>query len=83
MERTSEERRTWNTPVREPWNPVIKHCLNAVDEHMRLYLQTYDPWHLAQAEVLRTYTLELKKWIHFTEGRDRAQAEKVTPVKSA
>lgn len=48
---------------------MIKQCLNAVDEHMRLYLQTGNSWHLTQAEVLRKYTLELKKWIHSTEGR--------------
>lgn len=69
MKNIGDERRTWNTPVREPWNPVIKQCLNAVDEHMRLYFETRDPWHLSQAEVLRTYALELKKWIHATEGR--------------
>lgn len=66
---TNEERRTWNTPLREPWNPVIKHCLNAVDEHVRLYLSTQDLWHLQQSEALRNYVMELKKWIHKQEGR--------------
>lgn len=69
MKSTGENKRTWNTPVREPWNPVIKQCLNAVDEHMRLYFETGNSWHVAQAEILRKYTLELKKWIHSTEGR--------------
>ena len=63
------ERRTWNTPTREPWNPVIKACLNAVDEHIRLYLTTGDRWHLEQAAVLRVYTLSLKQWIHTQEGK--------------
>ena len=69
MKSTGNERRTWNTPIREPWNPVIKQCLNAVDEHMRLYFESGDPWHQEQAQILRKYTLELKKWIHKTEGR--------------
>lgn len=69
MKSIGNERRTWNNPVREPWNPVIKACLNAVDHHVRLYLETQDPWHMDQAEILRVYTLELKKWIHATEGK--------------
>lgn len=60
--------RTWNTPVREPWNPVIKQCLNAIDEHMRLYLESGEVWHLRQAQILREYVLDLKKWIHRMEG---------------
>ena len=68
MKKDTSERRTWNNPTREPWNPVIKACLNAVDEHTKNYLQTGDPWHEQQAEILRKYVLELKKWIHATEG---------------
>ena len=69
MKNIGNERRTWNNPVREPWNPVIKHCLNAVDHHVRLYLQDGNEWHLEQAEILRKYILSLKKWIHATEGK--------------
>ena len=58
-----------NTPIREPWNPVIKKCLDAVDTHMRLYLVTQDDWHLSQAETLRKYVKELKVWIHKQEER--------------
>lgn len=65
------ERRTWNTPLREPWNPVIKQCLNAVDEHVRLYLETHDSWHIQQSEKLREYVMELKRWIHTQEGKNQ------------
>jgi len=60
--------REWNTPIREPWNPVIKRCLDAVDEHIRLHIKTGDDWHLSQAETLRKYVKELKVWIHKEEG---------------
>ena len=62
--------REWNTPVREPWNPVIKKCLDAVDLHTRLYLETGDEWHQSQAKVLRNYVSNLKTWIHKQEGRE-------------
>lgn len=48
---------------------MIKNCLNAIDEHMRLHFESGDPWHREQAQILRQYTLELKKWIHEREGR--------------
>ena len=63
------ERRTWNTPLREPWNPVIKACLNAIDEHVRLYVETSDRWHLTQAQTLRAYVATLKDWIQGQEGK--------------
>lgn len=52
-----------------PWNPVIKACLNAIDEHVALYLKTGEQWHLAQAQILREYVAELKEWIHRVEGK--------------
>jgi hypothetical protein len=64
------ERRTWNTPLRKPWNPVIKACLNAIDEHVALYLATGESWHLEQAAVLRNYVRNLKDWIHSREGKN-------------
>jgi len=64
------ERRTWDTPLRKPWNPVIKACLNAIDEHIRLYVETRDIWHLRQAEYLRDYVVRLKDWIHGQEGKN-------------
>ncbi len=42
---------------------MIKHCLNAIDYHIDLYVKTGHVWHLDQAEVLRVYLLELKNWI--------------------
>ena len=62
--------REFNTPVREPWNPVIKKCLDAVDTHVKLHLDTGDTWHLSQAEVLRQYVRDLKTWIHQQEKND-------------
>jgi hypothetical protein len=65
----NSELRTWNTPIREPWNPVIKHCLNAVDYHIDLFVQTHDPWHFCQAQKLRDYLKDLKNWITEEEGK--------------
>ena len=62
--------REWNTPIREPWNPVIKKCLDAVDLHTRMYLETGDEWHQYQAKTLRNYVRTLKTWIHKQEGRE-------------
>jgi hypothetical protein len=63
------DRRTWDTPLRKPWNPVIKSCINAIDEHVRLFIATEDIWHLGQAEHLRDYVVKLKDWIHEQEGK--------------
>ena len=62
------EKRTWNNPTREPWNPLIKACLDGVDRHTRMYLETGDTSHLDQAQLLRDYVLGLKVWIHRVEG---------------
>jgi len=64
-----DERRTFNTPIREPWNPVIHNLLRAIDNHMGLYLQHRDPWHLQKAAILREYIRELKAYIHRKEGK--------------
>jgi len=61
-------RREWNTPIREPWNPVIHQLLKAIDNHTREYFISKDPWHIEKAEQLRLYCHELKTWIHDTEG---------------
>ena len=63
------ERRTWDTPLRRPWNPVIKACLNAIDEHVSLFMATGDILHLEQAEHLRDYIVKLKDWILEQEGK--------------
>ena len=55
--------RSWNTPIRGPWNPVIKHSLNAIDYHIDLYVTTGDPFHLSQAQRMRDYVHNLKEWI--------------------
>jgi hypothetical protein len=59
--------REWNTSFREPWNPVIKKCLDGVDLHTRNLLETGDTFHEDQAKLLRTYVRNLKDWIHATE----------------
>jgi hypothetical protein len=55
--------REWNTPVREPWNGVIKTALNAIDRHNAQYFQSEDTRHLIAAELLRTYVTYLKELI--------------------
>jgi exoribonuclease II len=57
------ERRTWDSPVRQPWNPIIHHLLKAVDTHNQLYFRTGDLWHLQKAREARLYVIELKDWI--------------------
>jgi hypothetical protein len=60
-------RRTYNTDIREPWNPVIKTCLDAIDKHVSLYIETGDVRHLKQAQMLREYVSGLKEWIRDEE----------------
>ena len=57
------ERRTFNTPTREPWNPIIYSLLKAIDNHMALYLSHRDLWHLRKAAMLREYVYEIKAYI--------------------
>ena len=59
--------REWNTSFREPWNPIIKKCLDGVDLHNKLYFETKDTFHLNQADLLRLYVSRLKDWIHTNE----------------
>jgi hypothetical protein len=61
------ERRTFNTPLREPWNPIVYQCLRAVDCHNTQYFLTGNAWHLKQAELLRHYVRGLKDWIREEE----------------
>lgn len=65
-----DERRTFNTPVREPWNAPIHQMLKAIDNHTREYLKTGDHWHKEKADMLRTYLHELKTWIHKEEHHE-------------
>ena len=61
------ERRTFNTPLREPWNPIVYQCLRAVDCHNSQYFLTGNVWHLEQSELLRQYVRSLKDWIREEE----------------
>lgn len=62
-----DDRRTFNTPIREPWNASIHQILRAIDNHTALYLYTRLPWHLEKAAALRAYVHELKTYIHAEE----------------
>jgi hypothetical protein len=61
-------KREWNTPQREPWNPLIYQCLKAIDRHTALYLETGNGWHAAKAQELRWYVAEVKDWIFEQEA---------------
>lgn len=71
--------REWNTPIREPWNPLIKEALNAIDRHEALYRQSGLGWHCAAASQLRSYVCSLKDWIHSVEAKDPDRAPSSTP----
>jgi hypothetical protein len=62
-----DERRTFNTPIREPWNAPIYNILKAIDNHTRLWMETGNVWHEQKAQMLREYLHELKTWIHIKE----------------
>jgi hypothetical protein len=55
--------RTFNTPIREPWNPKIHAILKTIDLHTELYIKSEDTFHLKQSEILRDYIKELKTWL--------------------
>jgi hypothetical protein len=61
-------RREWNTPVRAPWNALIKECLSAVDRHNCAYFETGNAKHIHLAAKLRNYVMELKVLIHELEA---------------
>ena len=61
------DKRTFNTPLREPLNPIIHRLLQAIDWHNARYFATQDAWHLEKAQLLRQYVGELKAWIYETE----------------
>ena len=66
------ERRTFNTPLRAPWNPIVYQCLRAVDCHNEQYFLTGNVWHLEQSELLRQYVRSLKDWIREEEKNTMA-----------
>ena len=65
--------REWDTPVRGPWNPLIKDLLAGIDRHEALYRTTGRGWHARSAAQLRVYVAELKGWIHAEEAKTASQ----------
>jgi len=61
------ERRTFNTPLREPLNPIIHRLLQAVDWHNSQYFKDGNLWHLEKADIIRQYVRELKAWVYEQE----------------
>jgi hypothetical protein len=53
--------------MREPWNPIIRYVLKAIDEHNVMYFKTGNAWHLEKASALRAYIKEIKDWIRSRE----------------
>jgi tRNA A37 N6-isopentenylltransferase MiaA len=66
-------RREWNTPIREPWNPVIHNILKAIDNHTAAYIQDRNLWHLNKAQELREYVTELKGYIYSEESNRESE----------
>jgi len=64
------ERRTFNTPLREPLNPIIHQLLKAVDWHNSQYFKDANHWHLEKAAAIRQYVTELKAWIYEQESKE-------------
>ena len=64
-------RREWNTPVRSPWNALIKEALQAVDRHNAAQLSGGDVRHAALAQALRIYVAELKDLICEIEATEQ------------
>ena len=58
----------FNTPHRDLWYSMIKECQDAVDRHTQMYLETYDVFHLNQADLIRLYMCRLKEWITKNES---------------
>jgi hypothetical protein len=63
--------REWNTPHRESWNAPIHNILKAIDNHTHQYLSTGEKWHAEQADFLRRYVADLKRWIHEQERKNK------------
>jgi len=66
--------REFNTPIRQPWNRVIKTALDAVDEHNSHYFNSKDTKHLIAAQMLRDYVVFLKNWI--TQAEEPLQSQR-------
>jgi hypothetical protein len=66
--------REWNTPLRAPWNGVIKTALDTVDKHNDHYFQSHDTRHLIAADLLRTYVVYLKDLIKDLEKHTNESA---------
>jgi hypothetical protein len=49
--------REWNTSFREPWNPLIKKCLDGVDLHNKLYFETQDAFQSEPGRFIKTFML--------------------------
>jgi hypothetical protein len=70
------ERRTFNTPLREPLNPIIHRLLQAVDWHNAQYFKDHNRWHLEKAAIIRQYVTELKAWVYEEEAKALADHRK-------
>ncbi len=71
---TAEERRTFNTPLRAPLNPIIHRILQAIDWHNSQFFKDGNLWHVEQTAILRQYVRELKTWVHAQEAKAMADS---------
>jgi hypothetical protein len=70
------DRRTFNTPLREPLNPIIHRLLQAIDWHNAQYFKDHNQWHLEKAVIIRQYVTELKAWVYEEEEKPVADLGK-------
>jgi len=70
------ERRSFNTEIRAPWNPVIHNLLKAIEYHVHYDLEKDSEYHRQQAAVLRKYVANLKDWIEKEEDLERVKSVK-------
>ena len=68
--------REWNTPIREPWNGIIKASLDSIDKHNEHYLITNNLKHLVAASYLRQYVTYVKDMI--IELEQLSESTKIT-----
>tara|TARA_B100000214_G_C23681162_1_gene496413 strand:+ start:387 stop:632 length:246 start_codon:yes stop_codon:yes gene_type:complete len=73
-EKYNKSKRTFTSLVRRPYQDAIAVLLKTYDYHREMSMKGYDSnWHNKQAEVLRTYLIDLKDYIVKLENERRLE----------